>query len=57
MSEEIKKEIIKAHIYGLTNAEIAECNGITVDEVSEALKDTALIEEKQAYMKESGWIE
>lgn len=57
MSDEMKQEIMKAHIYGLSEKEIAEANGLTVSEIREALADTAAIEEKRAFMKEQGWFE
>jgi DNA-directed RNA polymerase specialized sigma24 family protein len=57
MSEEFKKQIIKAHIYGYTDLQIAQNEGITVSEVRSALQDKALIDETRAFMKESGWLE
>ena len=57
MSEEFKKQIIKAHIYGYTDLQIAQYEGITVSEVRSALQDKALIEETKTFMKESGWLE
>lgn len=57
MSEEMKKQIIKAHIYGHDEKEIAEAECITISEVREALADTELIEETKQYMTESGWLQ
>ena len=56
MSDEMRKEIIKAHIYGLSNAEIADANGVTIEEVDKVLKDTEAIEQKRKFMLESGWM-
>lgn len=33
ISENTKKEIIKSHIYGMSNAEIAEVYGVSTDDV------------------------
>lgn len=57
MSEQMKQEIMKAHIYGLDEKLIAEANEITVSEVREALSDKEAIEEKRKFMVESGWIQ
>lgn len=57
MSEQMKKQIIKAHIYGVDEKLIAEAEGITVSEVREALSDKALIEETKAFMLEMGWMQ
>ena len=57
MSEEMKKQIIKAHIYGHDEKEIAEAECITISEVREALQDKAYIEETKAFMSEMGWLE
>lgn len=57
MSEQMKQEIMKAHIYGLSEKEISEANGITVSEVREALADKEAIEEKRKFMMESGWLQ
>lgn len=57
MSEQMKKQIIKAHIYGHSVEEIAECECITVSEVEEALADTKLIEETKSFMLEMGWMQ
>lgn len=57
MSEQMKQEIMKAHIYGLSEKEISEANGITVSEVREALADKEAIEEKCKFMMESGWLQ
>lgn len=56
MNNELKNEIIKAHIYGETNINIAIANGITVEEVEESLSDTEAIEIKREQLKESGWL-
>lgn len=57
MSEEMKKQIIKAHIYGHDEKEIADVMDITVSEVREALQDKVYIEETKAFMSEMGWLE
>lgn len=57
MSEQMKQEIMKAHIYGLDEKLIAEANGITVSEVREALADKEAVEDKRNFMLESGWIQ
>lgn len=57
MSDEMKNEILKAHIYGLSNIDIAIANGITVEEVEEVLSDTTAVTQKRNFLKESGWIE
>lgn len=57
MSEQMKKQIIKAHIYGYSEKEIAEAEGVAVSEVREALADTELIEDTKNYMIESGWLQ
>ena len=57
MSEEMKKQIIKAHIYGYDEKKIAEAECITISEVREALTDTELIEKTKQYMTESGWLQ
>lgn len=57
MSEQMKQEIMKAHIYGLSEKEISEANGITVSEVREALADKEAIEDKRKFMLESGWMQ
>lgn len=53
----MKQEIMKAHIYGLSEKEISEANGITVSEVREALADKEAIEDKRNFMLESGWMQ
>lgn len=57
MSEQMKQEIMKAHIYGLSEKEISEANGITVSEVREALADKEAIEDKRKFILESGWMQ
>lgn len=57
MSEQMKQEIMKAHIYGLSEKAISEANGITVSEVREALADKEAIEDKRNFMLESGWMQ
>lgn len=52
MNEEVKNEIIKAHIYGYSDAEIMQAMGVGEKEVAQALSDTKTIEEKTKYMKE-----
>lgn len=57
MSEQMKQEIMKAHIYGLSEKAISEANGITVSEVREALADKEAIEDKRKFILESGWMQ
>lgn len=56
LNDEIKSEIIKAHIYGHSVEEIGSVMQIGANVIAEALNDTQTVEEKEKAMKESGWI-
>lgn len=55
-NNEIKNEIIKAHIYGHSVEEIETVMQISANVIAEALNDTKAVEEKRKDMKEMGWI-
>lgn len=46
MSNETIREIIKSHIYGVSDADIAEVNGITTDEVKKVIAENTAIEKE-----------
>ena len=53
MTSEQKKEILKALAYGLDEATVAACNGVTVEEVRAlAEAEQAAVEAKRAELKE-----
>lgn len=53
MTEEMRSEIIKALAYGLDDATVAECNGVTVEEVRIiAAENRAAVTAKRAEIKE-----
>lgn len=53
MTNEQKKEILKALAYGLDEATAAACNGVTVEEVRDlAAAEQAAVAAKQAELKE-----
>ena len=56
LNNEIKSEIIKAHIYGHSVEEIETVMQISANVIAEALNDTKAIEEKRKDMQEMGWI-
>ncbi len=56
LNNEIKNEIIKAHIYGHSVEEIETVMQISANVIAEALNDTKAVEEKRKDMKEMGWI-
>lgn len=56
LNDEVKNEIIKAHIYGHSVEEIETVMQISANVIAEALNDIKAIEEKKKAMKESGWI-
>lgn len=56
INNEIKNEIIKAHIYGHSVEEIETVMQISANVIAEALNDTKAVEEKRKDMKEMGWI-
>ena len=57
MTDDVKNEIIKAHIYGYSVTDIMEAMGIQREAVEEALAGKEAIAQKTTYMRESGWIE
>lgn len=53
MTSEQKQEIIKALAYGLDDATVAECNGVTIEEVRTiAAENRAGVTAKRAEIKE-----
>lgn len=56
INNEVKSEIIKAHIYGRSIEEIETVMQISASVIKEALNDTKAVEEKKKAMHESGWI-
>lgn len=53
MTEEQKLEVIKALAYGLDDATVAECNGVTIEEVRTiAAENRAGVTAKRAEIKE-----
>lgn len=53
MTNEQKQEIIKALAYGLDEATVAECNGVTIEEVRIiAAENRAAVTAKRAEIKE-----
>lgn len=56
INNEVKSEIIKAHIYGHSIEEIETVMQISASVIKEALNDTKAVEEKKRAMHESGWI-
>lgn len=56
INNEVKSEIIKAHIYGHSVEKIENVMQISANVIAEALNDTKAVEEKRKAMQESGWI-
>ncbi len=56
LNNEIKNEIIKAHIYGHSVEKIETVMQISANVIAEALNDTKAVEKKRKDMKEMGWI-
>lgn len=55
MTENTKKEIIKSHVYGMSDEAIAEIYGITVEEVRMLLCERHEdVEAEKAYRKKLG---
>ncbi|MCD7828896.1 MAG: hypothetical protein LUG58_00475 [Clostridiales bacterium] len=57
MTEETKKEIIKAFAYDYTPEEVAEMEGMTVEEATAFREENmAAIAEKAEELSEAGWL-
>lgn len=56
INNEVKSEIIKAHIYGHSIEEIETVMQISANVIAEALNDTKAVEKKRKDMKEMGWV-
>lgn len=55
MSNEQVREIIKSHILGMANAEIAKINDVTEDEVTKIINDNAdQVKEISEFIKKMG---
>ena len=55
MSNEQVREIIKSHIYGIDDAEIAKINNISTEEVSKIIKDNPdQVKEISEFIKKMG---
>ncbi len=54
MTEAMKKECIRAHVYGVSDSDIAERTGLPATEVAQALTDTDAIDEERQYLREQG---
>lgn len=58
MTEQTKLEIIKAFAYGISAEQVAEVQGMTLDEAKAFEKDNEdVILEKMLELKEAGYIE
>ena len=57
MTEQMKKEIIKAFAYGKTAEEVADVTGVSIDEAKafETENEDAILE-KMMELKEAGYI-
>lgn len=56
MTSEMRKELIRSHVYGLPVGEMSEIYGISTDEIVSALTDHAAdIEDERAYREQLGY--
>lgn len=58
MTEETTKEIVKSFAYGLTAEQVAENEGLTLEETKDfQMKHAGAIDRKKNELKEGGWLE
>lgn len=57
MTEQVKKEIIKAYAYGKTPQEVVDAMGVSL-EAAEALhrENAELIAERKSQLESGGWL-
>ena len=57
MTEQVKKEIIKAYAYGKTPQEAAAAMGISLEDAKRLLEENAEeIEERKSQLESGGWL-
>ena len=57
MTEQVKKEIIKAYAYGKTLREVSEAMGISLEDAQKLREESAeTIEGRKSQLKSGGWL-
>ena len=57
MTEQVKKEIIKAYAYGKTPLEAAAAMGISLEDAKRLQEENAeAIEERKSQLESGGWL-
>ena len=57
MTEQVKKEIIKAYAYGKTLREVSEAMGISLEDAKRLQEENAeAIEERKSQLESGGWL-
>lgn len=57
MTEQVKKEIIKAYAYGKTPREVSEAMGISLEDAQKLQEENVeTIEERKSQLESGGWL-
>ena len=57
MTEQVKKEIIKAYAYGTTPQEAAAAMGVSLEDAKRLQEENAeAIEERKSQLESGGWL-
>ena len=57
MTEQVKKEIIKAYAYGKTLREVSEAMGISLEDAQKLREENVeAVEERKSQLERGGWL-